>query len=52
MKIIKFENKYRDDMIFMVLEAKNALDRVQVMSGMNQERFIKITATQSMSLIK
>lgn len=28
MKIIKFENKYRDDMIFMVLEAKNALGRV------------------------
>ncbi len=28
MEIIKFENKYRDDMIFMVLEAKNALGRV------------------------
>lgn len=28
MKIIKFENKYRDDMIFMILEAKNALGRV------------------------
>lgn len=28
MKIIKFDNKYRDDMIFMVLEAKNALGRV------------------------
>ena len=27
MKIIKFENKYRDDLIFMVLEAKNALGR-------------------------
>lgn len=26
--IIKFENKYRDDMIFMILEAKNALGRV------------------------
>lgn len=25
MKIIEFEDKYRDDMIFMVLEAKNAL---------------------------
>ena len=28
MKIIEFENKYRDDMIFMILEAKNALGRV------------------------
>lgn len=28
MKIIKFEDKYRDDMIFMILEAKNALGRV------------------------
>ena len=28
MKIIKFEEKYRDDMIFMILEAKNALGRV------------------------
>lgn len=28
MKIIKFESKYRDDLIFMILEAKNALGRV------------------------
>ena len=28
MKIIKYESKYRDDMIFMVLEAKNALGRI------------------------
>jgi len=28
MKIINFEEKYRDDMIFMVLSAKNALGRV------------------------
>ena len=28
MKIIKFEDKYRDDMIFMVLSAKNALGKV------------------------
>lgn len=28
MKIIKYENRYKDDMIFMVLEAKNALGRV------------------------
>lgn len=28
MKIIKFKNKYRDDLIFMILEAKNALGRV------------------------
>lgn len=27
-RIIKFDNKYRDDMIFMILEAKNALGRV------------------------
>ena len=28
MKIIDFEDKYRDDLIFMVLSAKNALGRV------------------------
>ncbi len=28
MKIITFEDKYRDDMIYMVLSAKNALGRV------------------------
>ena len=28
MKIIEFQNEYRDDMIFMVLEAKNALGKV------------------------
>ena len=28
MKIIKFEEKYRDDLIFMVLSAKNALGRI------------------------
>jgi len=28
MKIIQYEDNYRDDMIFMVLEAKNALGRV------------------------
>ncbi len=28
MQIIEFQDKYRDDMIFMVLEAKNALGRV------------------------
>lgn len=28
MQIIKYEDKYRDDMIFMVLEAKNSLGRV------------------------
>lgn len=27
MKIISFENKYRDDLIFMILEAKNALGK-------------------------
>ena len=33
MKIIKYEEKYRDDMIFMILEAKNALGRVP---GLNE----------------
>ena len=28
MKIIKFEDKYRDDMIYMVLSAKNAIGRI------------------------
>lgn len=28
MRIIPFESQYRDDMIFMVLEAKNALGRI------------------------
>lgn len=28
MKILPYDEKYRDDMIFMVLEAKNALGRV------------------------
>ncbi|MBZ9689875.1 GNAT family N-acetyltransferase [Clostridium estertheticum] len=28
MLIIKYNNKYRDDMIYMVLEAKNALGRI------------------------
>lgn len=28
MKIIEYEDKYRDDMIFMVLNAKNALGRI------------------------
>ncbi len=32
MKIIKYEEKYRDDMIFMVLEAKNALGRVPTLN--------------------
>jgi len=34
MKIIQFENKYRDDLIFMILEAKNALGRVP---GLNED---------------
>lgn len=34
MKIIKFEEKYRDDLIFMILEAKNALGRIP---GLNQD---------------
>lgn len=34
MKIIKFEDKYRDDLIFMVLEAKNALGRIP---GLNED---------------
>lgn len=34
MEIIKFEDKYRDDLIFMILEAKNALGRVP---GLNDD---------------
>ncbi len=34
MKIIQFEPKYRDDLIFMILEAKNALGRVP---GLNED---------------
>lgn len=34
MKIIPFDKKYRDDMIFMILEAKNALGRVP---GLNDD---------------
>lgn len=33
MKIIKYEEKYRDDLIFMVLEAKNALGRVPTLNA-------------------
>ncbi len=28
MKIIEYQSRYRDDLIFMVLKAKNALGRV------------------------
>lgn len=34
MRIIEFEDKYRDDLIFMILEAKNALGRVP---GLNED---------------
>ena len=34
LRIIPFEDKYRDDMIFMVLEAKDALGRVP---GLNED---------------
>ena len=34
LKIIRFEPKYRDDLIFMVLEAKNALGRIP---GLNED---------------
>ena len=34
MRIIPFEKQYRDDMIFMVLEAKNALGRIP---GLNED---------------
>ncbi len=34
MNITKFEPKYRDDLIFMILEAKNALGRVP---GLNED---------------
>ncbi len=32
MKIIPYEERYRDDMIFMVLEAKNALGRIPTLN--------------------
>ena len=32
MKIIRYEEKYRDDLVFMVLEAKNALGRVPTLN--------------------
>lgn len=32
MKIIQYERRYRDDLIFMVLEAKNALGRVPTLN--------------------
>lgn len=34
MQIIRFEPKYRDDLIFMILEAKNALGRIP---GLNED---------------
>lgn len=34
MKILQFESQYRDDLIFMILEAKNALGRVP---GLNED---------------
>lgn len=34
MKIIQFEPRYRDDLIFMILEAKNAIGRVP---GLNED---------------
>lgn len=33
MNIIPYEEKYRDDMIFMVLEAKNALGRIPTLNS-------------------
>ncbi len=34
MRIIAYEDRYRDDLIFMILEAKNALGRVP---GLNSD---------------
>ena len=34
MKIIPYEDKYRDDLIFMILEAKDALGRIP---GLNED---------------
>ena len=34
MEIITFENQYRDDLIYMILDAKNALGRVP---GLNED---------------
>ncbi len=33
MRIMKYEAKYRDDLIFMVLEAKNALGRIPTLNN-------------------
>ena len=41
MKIITFEDKYRDDLIFMVLSAKNAIGRVPRLN----EEFLNIKAS-------
>ena len=40
MKIIEFEEKYRDDMIFMVLSAKNALGRIPKLNDSTKYMFI------------
>lgn len=34
LKIVAYEDRYRDDLIFMILEAKNALGRVP---GLNND---------------
>ncbi len=34
MKIIEYQDKYKSDLIFMVLEAKNALGRIP---GLNED---------------
>ena len=46
MKIIKYEEKYRDDMIFMILEAKNALGRVP---GLNAD-FLSVYSYQYVAI--
>ena len=51
MKIIKFEDKYRDDLIFMVLSAKNAIGRIprinEELLDMLKDLKVKITIVSS-----
>ncbi len=42
LKIIAYEDRYRDDLIFMILEAKNALGRVPV--GTPREQWFEFYA--------
>ena len=53
MKIIPYQDKYRDDLIFMILEAKNALGRVpgfnedllDIQKNYNRRTYIRLNKT-------